>query len=416
MLPFRQLTTLAVASTWLAPCLAQTVQPPFNAFYTAVDLGSPPGVPTNLGGLTIDPAFPNVLLIGGNAAGSSGGIYAVPLTRNAQGNITGFSGPATLVATAPNIDGGLAIENGVMLFSRYRTNALGQVANGASSMTKSVDLTALGVSSSVGAMNIVPAGYPNAGHLKLGSYNASRIYDATLVPDGSGTFDVTNVSQTAQLATSSGPEGILYPPPGSPQLNDYSHVVISEYSAGAIAIYDIDAGADPIPATRQPFITGLTGVEGANLDPVTNDFMFSTYGGGNRVIVVRGFGSCGSLTGYGVGTPGTGGAIPSISGTGCPLTGNTIRIAITGARPNTLGSLNIGDQQLNIPVFNIRQLTNPLIPVPHFTDSGGSYTFVETIPNTGAYAGFTFYFQAGYLDPGAQVGISATAGVQMDIR
>ena len=36
-------------------------------------------------------------------------------------------------------------------------------------------------------------------------------------------------------------------------------------------------------------ITGLDGAEGALLDPVTGDFLFSTFGGGSRVVVVRGF-------------------------------------------------------------------------------------------------------------------------------
>ena len=42
-------------------------------------------------------------------------------------------------------------------------------------------------------------------------------------------------------------------------------------------------------ASRSDFITGLSGAEGAAIDPVTGDFLFSTYGGGNRVIAVRGF-------------------------------------------------------------------------------------------------------------------------------
>jgi hypothetical protein len=36
-------------------------------------------------------------------------------------------------------------------------------------------------------------------------------------------------------------------------------------------------------------MTGLTGAEGALIDPVTGDFIFSTFGGGDHVIVVRGF-------------------------------------------------------------------------------------------------------------------------------
>lgn len=65
----------------------------------------------------------------------------------------------------------------------------------------------------------------------------------------------------------------------------------SEYSSGRICSYELDASGDPILATRKTFIDGLTGAEGANLDPLTNDFLFSTFGSGNQVIRVSGFAS-----------------------------------------------------------------------------------------------------------------------------
>ena len=34
---------------------------------------------------------------------------------------------------------------------------------------------------------------------------------------------------------------------------------------------------------------GLTGAEGAFLDPLSGDFLFTTFGGGNRLIAIRGF-------------------------------------------------------------------------------------------------------------------------------
>jgi hypothetical protein len=36
-------------------------------------------------------------------------------------------------------------------------------------------------------------------------------------------------------------------------------------------------------------VTGLVGAEGAWIDPLTGDFLFSTFGGSNRVIKVSGF-------------------------------------------------------------------------------------------------------------------------------
>ena len=56
-----------------------------------------------------------------------------------------------------------------------------------------------------------------------------------------------------------------------------------------MSTYDVDANGDPIVAPRKEFMTGLGGAEGAFIDPFTGDFLFSTFGGGNRVIVVTGF-------------------------------------------------------------------------------------------------------------------------------
>jgi hypothetical protein len=66
-------------------------------------------------------------------------------------------------------------------------------------------------------------------------------------------------------------------------------MIVSEYSAGAVSTYEVDANGNPVTATRRSFMTGLTGAEGAVIDPVTGDFLFSTFGGGSRVVVVTGF-------------------------------------------------------------------------------------------------------------------------------
>jgi hypothetical protein len=56
-----------------------------------------------------------------------------------------------------------------------------------------------------------------------------------------------------------------------------------------VAVYALDANGDPVLASRRNFLTGLEGAEGATLDPVTGDFLFSTFGGGDRVVLVSGF-------------------------------------------------------------------------------------------------------------------------------
>jgi hypothetical protein len=71
-------------------------------------------------------------------------------------------------------------------------------------------------------------------------------------------------------------EGILFVPTGSPLFTNPS-VLVTEYSAGRVSAYDLDNNGDPIVASRRTFISGLSGAEGGTLDPVTNDFLFSTF-------------------------------------------------------------------------------------------------------------------------------------------
>jgi hypothetical protein len=284
MPPIRSLLLLVSVCCYTAS--AQTLAPPFAGDYSIVDLGAPLGVPANLGGITFLDA--NTLLIGGSANGGSGSVYTIGVTRDAvTGSITAFAGTSTLYAATPQIDGGLAFgPGGVLFFTGYPTNTLGQLKPGSNSPDKTIDLNTASVASSVGALQFVPAGFPGAGQLKVASYNASTWYTLGLTPDGSGTYDVTSTSPS--LAIGGGPEGIAYIDDFNPQFGVQS-VLISEYGAGRVSAYDIDANGDPIVATRRDFLTGLSGAEGATLDPLTGDFLFSTFGGGNRLIVVTGF-------------------------------------------------------------------------------------------------------------------------------
>jgi hypothetical protein len=266
---------------------AQTIDPFYNCAYIFADLGAPPGVPTPLGGLVVQAEDPNFLLVGGSANGNFAAIYKVPIVRNGDNEIVGFAGQAELFATAPNIDGGLFYAPGdVLLFTRYPVNGIGQVLPGSAEPDKYIDLNQLGFTGSVGASTIVPAGFPGAGRLKVFPFQSSVWHDAMLTPDGNGTFDISGPANSIQLQ--GGPEGIVYVEAGA-SLFPVAGVLISEYSAGAISAYEVDANGDPVPGTRRVFMTGLGGAEGGTRDPITGDFLFSTFGGGNRVIAVRGF-------------------------------------------------------------------------------------------------------------------------------
>lgn len=296
-------TRFALPVVALACCSmsnAQVVNAPFDQFYSAVDLGTIPGVPGPYGGLVISADDPNVLLIGGSANQAAAAIYRVRLVRSC-GRIVGFDGDAEFFASAPNIDGGLAYgPDGVLFFTRYSMNGLGQLLPGSAAPDRLIDLNAFGVPSSVGAVNFIPPGFPNAGACRLLTFNNGAWSGVELAPAGDGTFLVTS-GQVRVPSVATGPEGFVYIRAGSPEFPTQT-LLVSEFSAGRVSAYEIDANADPIVATRRTFLSGLNGAEGAAIDPATNDFLFSTFGGGNRVVVVRGFNRpCpGDVTGDGV--------------------------------------------------------------------------------------------------------------------
>ena len=283
----QKLTGMAVVLGLAGAACAQTIDPYYECAYRFVDLGTPPDVPGALGGLVISADDPDTLLIGGSANQAGAKIYAVPLLRDAEDRIIGFGDSSVEFAEAPNIDGGLFYgPGGVLFFSRYSMNQLGQIKPGSSVLDKSVELTPLGFSSSVGAITVVPAGFQGAGRFKVFPYNSSRWHDAELIPDGTGTYNVS--SPQTNILLSGGPEGIVYVEAGA-SLFPSEAVLISEYTGSRIASYVVDSNGDPIPASRRDFLTGLSGAEGGTRDPLTGDFLFSTFNGNNRVLVVRGF-------------------------------------------------------------------------------------------------------------------------------
>lgn len=267
----------------------------FASSYTAASLGSVPGLPPLYGGLTF--LDDNTLLIGGNANTDAGRFYTIGVVRGVGGHITGFSGSASVFGGVGEFnDGGVVFGPGGVLFtSRWPVNALGQTKPGSTNEDKIIDLAALGVAGSHAALNFVPAGFNGAGQLKLVSWSGGQFYTATLVADGSGTFDIAGIAQVDLDAVAvgiqnlgGGPEGFVYID-GTNAGFPGDSMLVSEYSAGTVGAFELDANGNPLISTRRDFLTGLSGAEGATVDPLTGDFLFSTFGGGNQVVAVQGF-------------------------------------------------------------------------------------------------------------------------------
>lgn len=268
--------------------------PPFDTDYSFTDLGAVPGLPPPAGGLVFRANDPGTLLIGGAANDFSAKIYKIGVVRDASQHVTGFTGTAAFVADAHGIgsggiDGGLTYgPNGLLFYTSYADNSLGQLKAGSTAPDRQDALTPLGVASSVGSVAFVPPGFSGAGKMKLIQYNApGNWYDVVLgAQQANGTYAIA--SATLKVAIGNGPEGVIYVDGANPQFGADS-IIVSEYTADRVATYTVDANGDPNVASRREFMTGLNGAEGALVDPLTGDFLFSTFGGGDRVIVVRGF-------------------------------------------------------------------------------------------------------------------------------
>lgn len=403
-----------VAVGFAAAVSAQTIQPPFNTAYVYTDLGSAPGVPSPLGGCIFKAGNPNVLLLGGGANGGNGAIYEVTVSRDAQGFVTGFLGTATLLSTAPNIDGGLCYGPGnVLFYTGYPINTLGQIKPGSSTPDKVLQLSNYGIAGSVGTCNFAPANYPGAGQFKIASYSGGGFYGFIATPDGLGTFDITAANGPVQI--NGGPEGILYVPPGSALIPDYTSILVNEYGTGNVVLYQLDAQGNPVPATRTPFMSGLGGAEGSCIDPITGDLVFVTFGGGDRVVRVTGFGVCGSHVNYGNGVGGLNG-VPQISGGGCAGRGQITSVDITSGRPFAAGLLAVGFNPASIPVYNGTLLVSIVNQFFHTLDATGQWNLTIVLPSTPAWNGLNIYSQAWYIDAAGTFGFSSTPGLHTLVR
>ena len=279
---------LALASP---PLGAQTVDPAFAGNYSLTNLGSASGVPTTYGGLFILPSQPDTLYIGGAANGAGGGLYAVPLARDGSGFITGFAGPGVRVADAPYNDGGMAPDpGGLVSYGEWPVNMYAQIDLTTGTVVNEVDLSTLGIASSASSTLFIPAGYPGAGGMRIAVYDTGQFYRVNYSVGAGGVITPNSATEIvgSHFDSSVGPEGWAYVPFGSPQFSSPT-MIISEYGNDVVAVYTMDSNGNPIIASRQVFVSGLSGAEGAAIDPVSGSFLFSTFGGANQVIVVTGF-------------------------------------------------------------------------------------------------------------------------------
>jgi hypothetical protein len=300
----KKLYTIALASLLSLGLYTQTafalvIGPDFVGDYTATDLGGVAGLTPSYGGMVFKAGDNNTLLIGGSANTAAGRYFEVPVIRDGMDNITGFGALTVFGNVGEFNDGGIAYGPGGVLFTaQWNVNKLGQTKPGSTDEDKIIDLIPLGITtdSSISGLNLVPAGFSGAGGFKAVSWVGGSWFDIVLSPDGSGTFDI--LSATLITVLGGGPQGFVFIDDVGNSGFGVDSLLISEFSSGSIGVYDLDVNGDPLLGTRRDFITDLVGAEGAVIDPLTGDFLFSTFGGGDRIIRVDGFvpppASCGT--------------------------------------------------------------------------------------------------------------------------
>lgn len=263
--------------------------PEFAEFYKTYELGQVPGIPTDsrLGGCVISNEDPNLLLVAGDSEAASGKVWAIAVVRGNCDHIVGFKGVAHVVADTPYVDANLAlVESGLMFYTAWPVNQIGQLLPGQMAPAVTTDMAALGVENSVSGLGFVPPGFADAGGMRTITWGGGKWYHLDRTANGN-TFTLSN----AQLITSLqyGPGGFAYVPDGSPGF-EVDHLIVSEWSAGTVGVYRVDDQGDPLPASRKDFYLDFPSPWGAYFEPLTGDFMFLTWGAGqDRIYIVQGF-------------------------------------------------------------------------------------------------------------------------------
>lgn len=263
--------------------------PAFAEFYKAYELGPVPGIPNGarLGGCVISNDDPNVLLVAGESESPSGKIYAIEVIRGNCDHIVGYNGVAKVVANTPYVDANLVlIKSGLLFYTEWPVNRISQLLPGQMAPAKTTNLGPLGVENSVGGLGFVPPGYADEGKMRILTWSGGKWYHLDRTPDGE-LFNLANPKLTATLPN--GPGGFAYVPKGSPGF-EVDHVIVSEWSVNKVGVYEVDANADPLPATRKDFFTKFPLPWGAYFEPLTGDFMFLTWGvATDKIYIVQGF-------------------------------------------------------------------------------------------------------------------------------
>jgi hypothetical protein len=277
-----------------------TIAPEFQSHYRAFDLGEIPGVPSPLGGCTLAAGDPNTLLVAGNSAQSAGALYSIKVKRDACKHIVGWDGTATKVMDAPFMDASLLHfgPQNTLVYTMWSAESdemswpgkIAQVPTGSSAATVIANVKAMGRTEDQGpgGLQFVPPGLTAEGQLRAMSTPLGDILHIGYEKTADG-LRITSVNKT-NVRLGGWPGGFAYVPAGSPGFAKQS-LIVTELTGNIVAIYEVDADGDPLPATKKMFFDKFPSPWGAYFDAITGDYLFLTWGNGeaDRIYEVQGF-------------------------------------------------------------------------------------------------------------------------------
>lgn len=273
--------SLVTAAACLIPCGAQTVAPFYATEYSLRDLGAVPGLLLSAGALVFKNDNPDRLV-----ARFDDKFMTVTVQRNAEKRITGFSAP-TVLSDAEGYISSLAYgPNGVLFFSNASRAAIGEVRPGDTGISRYVDGNTLifndAALGNIDGLAFVPAGFAGAGRLKILSNHSW--YDTSVSPDGNGTYDIENPVSIVSLPSVL--EAAVYVPAGQAKFANAS-ILATDSSGARVVSFEVNTSGDPIAATAKDVVTGFTQAMGLARDPVTGDFLMTSFGGGPIYLLAR---------------------------------------------------------------------------------------------------------------------------------
>jgi hypothetical protein len=279
-LAFGPLSCLLSADSFGPTFAGYTVAPVFENRVNSPGL---PLIPVSYGGISLNPANSNQLIVGGTAEGSGAAFYSIGVSRDGAGHILGLTGSPVLVAAAPKLAAGAvfgpSFNSGEVFFYSIASGSggvdVGMIRWGGTGPGRTVNL----VPETPGGLNFVPLGmngFGIDGGLKILTING-KFYSASYTGEPTGTYDFPEVKLRATLPVPD-VQGFTYVRGGAPGF-PVDTLLVAEYRAGAIAAYDVDSKGDPLPATRRTFFTGppFARPEGLFVDPETGDLLISTH-------------------------------------------------------------------------------------------------------------------------------------------